>query len=53
MTAAYRTMMTLPAPQHDHDEPKSLPTIKGDKASDTIKGPHTVKEGKLSYSKRG
>ena len=44
--------MALPPPQHHHDKPKSLPTIKGDRALDTIKGPHTVKEeGKRSYSK--
>ena len=43
--------MALPPPQHHYDKPKSLPTIKGDRASDTIKGPHTVKEGKRSYSK--
>ena len=52
LTAACRTMMALPPPQHHHDKPKSLPTIKGDRALDTIKGPHTVKEeGKRSYSK--
>ena len=49
LTVACRTMMALPPPQHHHDEPKSLPTIKGDRASDTIKGPHTMKEGKFSY----
>ena len=46
LTTAYRTMMALPPPQHHHDKPKSLPTIKGDRAPDTIKGLHTVKEGK-------
>ncbi|RVW76966.1 hypothetical protein CK203_055535 [Vitis vinifera] len=40
-------MMALPPPQHHHDKPKSLPTIKGDRAPDTIKGPHTVKEVKV------
>ena len=43
--------MALPPPQHHHDKPKSLPTIKGNRTPDTIKGPHTVKEGKRSYSK--
>ena len=36
---------------HHHDKPKSLPTIKRDKAPDTIKNPHTVKEGKCSCPK--
>ena len=52
LTAACRTMMTLPPLQYHHDEPKSLPTIKGDRAPDTIKGPHIVKGGKCSYSKK-
>ena len=38
LTAAYRTMMALPLPQHHHDKPKSPSTIKGDRVSDTIKG---------------
>ena len=38
LIAACRTMMALPLPQHHHDKPKSPPTIKGDRASDTIKG---------------
>ena len=52
LTATCRTMMALPPPQHHHDEPKSLPTIKRDRAPDTIKGPHIVKGGKRSYSKK-
>ena len=44
-------MMALPPSSHHHDKPKSLPTIKGDKAPDTIKGPHTLKEGKRSCPK--
>ena len=48
LTAACRIMMALPPSKHHHDKPKSLPTIKGDKAPDIIKGPHTVKEGKHS-----
>ena len=40
--------MALPPPQHHHDKPKSLPTIKGDRTPDTIKGPHIMKEGKRS-----
>ena len=43
--------MALLLPQRHHDKSKSLPTIKGDKASDTIKGPYTVKEDKCSYPK--
>ncbi|RVW68360.1 hypothetical protein CK203_063802 [Vitis vinifera] len=39
LTAACRTMMALPPPQHHYDKLKSLPTIKGDKVSDTIKRP--------------
>ena len=38
--------MALPPPQYHHDKPKSLPIIKGDRTPNTIKGPHTVKEGK-------
>ena len=37
LTAACRIMMALPPPQHHHDKPKSLPTIKGDRALNTIK----------------
>ncbi|RVX05882.1 hypothetical protein CK203_023913 [Vitis vinifera] len=37
--AACRAMMALPLPQRNHCKPKSLPTIKGDRASDTIKEP--------------
>ena len=37
--------------KYHHDKPKSLPTIKEDKAPDTIKNPHIVKEGKHSYPK--
>ena len=37
LTASYRTMMTLPPPQRHHNKPKSLPIIKRDIASDTIK----------------
>ncbi|RVW71450.1 hypothetical protein CK203_057576 [Vitis vinifera] len=44
LIAACRIMMALPPSKHHHDRPKSLPTIKGDKALGTIKGPHTVKE---------
>ena len=39
LTAACRTMMALPLPQRHHDKLKSLPTIKGNRAFDTIKGP--------------
>ena len=52
LTAACRTMMALLPPQHHHDQPKSLPTIKEDRASNTIKDFHTMKEGKLSYPKK-
>ena len=47
-------MMTLPLPQHYHDKSKSLPTIKGDKASDTIRGP-SCKERRQAFllSKKG
>ena len=38
LTTACRTVMALPLPQRHHNKPKSLPTIKGDRASDTIKG---------------
>ena len=44
LIAACRIMITLPPSKHPHDKPKSLPTIKGDKAPYTIKGPHTVKK---------
>ena len=43
--------MTLPPSQYHHDKPKSLLTIKGDKTPETIKDPHTVKEGKDSFPK--
>ena len=46
LTAVCRIMMALPPPQHHHDKPKILLTIKGDRAPDTIKCPHTMKEGK-------
>ena len=52
LTVACRIMMALPPSQHHHDKPKSLPTIKGDKAPGTIKDPHTVKEGKHFFLKR-
>ena len=39
LTGTCRTMMALPLPQRHHDKTKSLPTIKGDRASDTIKEP--------------
>ena len=48
LTVACRIMMALPPSKHHHDKPKSFPTIKGDKAPGTIKGPHTVKKGKHS-----
>ena len=38
LTTACRTMIALSPPQRHHNKPKSLPTIQGDRASDTIKG---------------